>query len=98
MCECEFDIHLPLFPSTDVKGETWPELPVPSPEAEQEAILEGDYTPFPEEWDPEATPGQEGTPPAEANPYLAEPAKEVPTETAGKGFNEIQSLLSQYGN
>lgn len=87
MCECEFYIHLPLLPSTDVKGETWPDLPVPSPE--QEAILEGDYTAFPEELDPEATPGQEGTPPAEANlnSYLAEPAKEVPTETAGKGFN-----------
>ncbi|XP_020355266.1 proteoglycan 4 [Oncorhynchus kisutch] len=74
----------------DVKGETWPELPVPSPEAEQEAILVGDYTPFPEEWDPEATPGQEGTPPAEANPYLAEPAKEVPTETADSSVPEGQ--------
>ncbi|XP_038858624.1 proteoglycan 4b isoform X1 [Salvelinus namaycush] len=76
----------------DIKGETWPDLPVPSPEAEQEAILEGDYTPFPEELDPEATPGQEGTPPAEANlnPYLAEPAKVVPTETADSSVPEGQ--------
>ncbi|XP_013978510.2 proteoglycan 4 isoform X1 [Salmo salar] len=74
----------------DVKGETWPDLPVPSPE--QEAILEGDYTAFPEELDPEATPGQEGTPPAEANlnSYLAEPAKEVPTETADSSVPEGQ--------
>ncbi|XP_041696258.2 proteoglycan 4-like isoform X1 [Coregonus clupeaformis] len=78
----------PTDPSVDM---------TPSPtdtetDPEQEAILEGDYTAFPEELDPEATPGPEGTPPAEVNlnPSLVEPAKEVPTEKEDSSVPEGQ--------
>ncbi|XP_038855534.1 proteoglycan 4-like [Salvelinus namaycush] len=142
----------------DVKGETWPDLPVPSPDTgsedpeaglvdpevtanpddpeetpasestsgsklsptepassdpldptldtnpqptdteddpEKEAILKGDYTPFPEELDTEATPGSEGTPPA-ANPNssTAEPANETPAEATDSSDPEGQPYSS----
>ncbi|XP_029542331.1 proteoglycan 4-like isoform X1 [Oncorhynchus nerka] len=62
---------------------------------EKEAILKGDYTPFPEELDTEATPGSEGTPPAaNPNPSTAEPANETPAETTDSSDPEGQPYSS----
>ncbi|XP_031689397.1 proteoglycan 4 isoform X2 [Oncorhynchus kisutch] len=63
---------------------------------EKEAILKGDYTPFPEELDTEATPGSEGTPPAaNPNPSTAEPANETPAEATDSSDPEGQPYSSR---
>ncbi|XP_041704689.2 proteoglycan 4 isoform X1 [Coregonus clupeaformis] len=77
----------PLDPSLD----TTPPTTDIEDDPEKEAILKGDYTPFPEGLATEATPGSEGTPPAaNPNPSTAEPANETPTEATDSSDPEGQ--------
>uniref|UniRef100_A0A673VVR3 Proteoglycan 4-like n=1 Tax=Salmo trutta TaxID=8032 RepID=A0A673VVR3_SALTR len=83
----------PLDPTLD----TIPQPTDTEDDPEKEAILKGDYTPFPEELDTEATPGSEGTPPAanaNPNPSTAEPANETPAEATDSSDPEGQPYSS----